>query len=95
MSKRLSGEKRLNQTNLNTVPNKPGIYLIRNKGGDAQYVGMTKTLKGRIGQHLSQRDIPGAHTFRIRSTGSVSQAEKLERKYIKNYSPKYNVQKKK
>ena len=95
MSDKLSGRKNLNKTNLNTVPNKPGIYLVRNKGGDAQYIGMTKTLKGRIEQHLSQRDIPGAKSFQTRTTRSVSQAEKLEGNYIKRYRPPYNIQKKK
>lgn len=95
MSKKLGGEKKLNKTNLSTVPNKPGIYLVRNKEGDAQYIGMTKTLKGRIEQHLSQRDIPGAKSFQIRTTRSASQAEKLEGNYIKRYRPTYNIQKKK
>lgn len=95
MSDKLSGRKNLNKTNLNTVPSKPGIYLIRNKGGDAQYIGMTKTLKGRIEQHLSHGDIPGAKSFQIRTTRSANQAEKLEGSYIKRYRPTYNIQKKK
>ena len=95
MSKKLGGRQKLNQTNLNTVPDKPGIYLVRNKKGDAQYIGMTKTLQGRIGQHLSQRDIPGAESFQIRTTRAASQAEKLEGKYIQRYRPTYNIQKKK
>jgi excinuclease ABC subunit C len=95
MSEKLGGRRKLIKTNLNAVPNKPGIYLVRNKKGDAQYIGMAKTLKSRIGQHINQKDIPGAKTFQIRTTGSTGRAEKLEGKYIKNYSPKYNVQKKK
>lgn len=95
MSKRLGGRKNINVTNIGSVPNKPGVYLIRNKSGDAQYVGMTKTLKGRIGQHLSQGDIPGAKSFQIRTTGSIRKAEKLEGKYINNYKPRYNVHKNK
>ena len=95
MSKKLGGRQKLNQTNLNTVPNKPGIYLVRNEKGDTQYVGISKTLRSRIGQHVSQGDIPGAKSFQVRTTRSASQAEKLEGKYIKNYKPKYNIQKNK
>ena len=95
MRKKLGGDKGFNKTNINNVPNKPGIYLIKNKSGDAQYIGMTKTLKGRIEQHLSQGDIPGAKSFQIRTTRSANQAEKLEGSYIKRYRPTYNIQKKK
>jgi len=95
MSKRLGGRQKLNQSNLNTVPDKPGIYLLRNKKGDAQYVGISRTLRSRIGHHVSQRDIPGAKSFQTRTTRSASQAEKLEGNYIKRYRPTHNVQKKK
>lgn len=95
MSKKLGGRHKLNRTNLNTVPDKPGIYLVRNEKGDAQYIGKSKTLRSRIEHHLSQRDIPGAKSFQVRTTRSASQAEKLEGNYIKRYRPTYNIQKKK
>jgi excinuclease ABC subunit C len=95
MNKKLGRKRNLNQTNLDKVPNKPGIYLIRNKKDNEQYIGMTTRLRSRLQHHLSQQDIPGARSFQIRSTRSVSQAEKLEEKYMRNYRPKYNIQKKK
>lgn len=93
MVKKLGGRKTFSQRNLNKVPKKPGIYLIRNAKGNAQYVGMTKSLRTRIGQHASQDNIPGAQTFQVRTTGSASHAERLEKKYIKQYNPRYNIQK--
>lgn len=95
MGDRLGNRRKLNQTNIGTVPNKCGVYVIRNKKGDAQYIGMTKSLRTRLSQHLGQRSLPGAHSFQIRTSGSTRNAEKLEKDYIKRYRPRYNIQKNK
>ena len=40
---------------LKSIPNKPGIYAMYDKGGIA-YVGQSGTLRERIRQHLNKRE---------------------------------------
>jgi len=95
MAKRLGGEKGFTKTNIEKVPDHTGIYVIKSKGGQTQYVGVSQKVRTRLAQHLSQRDIPGAHNFQTRSLRSIKQAENLEGDYIKRHKPKYNILKKK
>jgi len=95
MSKRLGGKQKLDKSHLDSVPDKPGVYVIRNKKGDVQYVGMSKQLKTRIAQHADQKDVPGASSVQTRTTRSEKRAQRLEEDYIKRYKPKYNIQKNK
>jgi len=95
MAKRLGGEKRFTKANIEKAPDRPGIYVIKNEKGATQYVGMSQKLRTRLEQHLSQKDIPGADTFRTRPVRSTKQAENLEGRYIENYKPRYNILKNK
>lgn len=95
MGDRLGSRRKLNQTNIRKVPNRCGVYVIRNRSGDAQYIGMTRTLKTRLKQHLGQMSLPGADSFQIRTAPSSRNAKRLEKDYIKRYRPKYNIQKNK
>ena len=56
MGKRLTNRQSFNQTNLQDVPDQSGIYLIRNRKGDCQYVGSAGAgrLAERLKEHLSQ-----------------------------------------
>ena len=92
--KKLGKRHTVSKKNVDSIPSSPGLYVVRNTKGDVQYVGMSKNIKVRLSQHTSQRSIPGAHTFQVRTTNSRSEAEKLESGYIRKYKPRYNVQKK-
>lgn len=95
MAKKLGGQKRFTKTNVEKVPDRTGIYVIKSEGGQTQYVGVSQKMKTRLAQHLRQKDIPGAHAFQTRPLRSKKQAENLEGDYIKRHKPKYNILKKK
>ena len=95
MAKRLGGEKRFTKTDIKKVPDRTGIYIIKSKGGQTQYVGVSQKVRTRLAQHLTQKDVPGAHTFKTRPLRSIKQAKNLEGDYIKRHKPKYNILKKK
>jgi len=92
MGKRLTNRQTFNQTNLQDVPDQSGIYLVRNKKGTCQYVGSAGAgrLAERLREHLSQRDIPAAYSFQIRTTSSENEARKLEREYKRRYRPTHS-----
>ena len=93
MGKRLTNRQTFNQTNLQDVPDQSGIYIVRNRKGACQYVGSAGVgrLAERLKEHLNERDIPGAHSFQIRTTTSESEARKLERQYRRRYRPRYGA----
>jgi excinuclease UvrABC nuclease subunit len=93
MGKRLTNRQTFCQTNLQDVPNQSGIYVIRNRRGVCQYVGSAESgrLAERLNEHLAKRDIPGAHTFQIRTATSEDEARRLERQYKRRYKPRYGA----
>lgn len=95
MGKRLGVTRKFNKTNIEDVPDRTGIYLIKSERGEPRYLGISKKLKTRLEEHLNQKDIPGGHTFQTRTVRSRAQAAKLEREYISRLRPKYNILKKK
>jgi len=94
MGKRVGQSKRFNKTNIQKAPDRTGLYVISNKDGRAQYVGISSRVRSRLAQHLEQKDIPGAHNYQIRTLTSKRQAEKLEGSYIRRLRPKHNILKK-
>ena len=84
---------------LDTLPQKPGTYQMRNRKGKIIYVGKAKNLKNRVSSYFV-----GAHdnkTTRLVQeiedlTYVITQSEKeaflLELTQIKQYLPKYNIQ---
>jgi excinuclease UvrABC nuclease subunit len=93
MGKRLTNRQTFNQTNLQDVPDQSGIYLIRNRKGSCQYVGSAGAgrLAEGLKEHLNKRDIPGFHSFQIRTTTSENEARKLESEYKRRYRPRYGA----
>ena len=93
MAKRLNKPRRFNKTNLQEVPAQSGIYVIRNRKGDVQYVGKAgpKRLRERLLEHLNKKDVPGAELFQFRTTTSDKEAETLEELYRKRLKPKYGM----
>ena len=84
------------------LPNKPGVYLMRDKLGRVIYVGKARSLRKRVGQyfHPSRRyawdpktralieSIADVETFVVKSE---PEALLLEGKLIKEYKPRYNA----
>jgi excinuclease ABC subunit C len=90
------------QSALNKLPDKPGVYLMKDARGDVVYVGKAQSLRSRVRSYW-QKQAPGGEIHRIRSvidrvadvevtqTDSVSEALLLEANLIKRYRPRFNV----
>jgi excinuclease UvrABC nuclease subunit len=91
---KFSKTMRITQANLEKVPGKePGVYRIKNAGGDVLYVGKAKggRLNDRIAEHKGEFD--GGTQFQYRTTASKEAAERLERREIREYTPPKNKDK--
>lgn len=84
---------------LKNIPKSPGVYLMKNIGGDVIYIGKAKNLKKRVSQYFSGKKA-GIKTEHLVSKiydieTIVSQNELdaflLENTLIKQYKPKYNI----
>ncbi|MCK5084140.1 MAG: GIY-YIG nuclease family protein [Candidatus Pacebacteria bacterium] len=89
------------QTQLKNLPQKPGVYIFRDKDKKILYIGKATSLKNRISSYFS-----GAHNYRIekmisriekieiKKTDTVLEALILEANLIKKHQPKYNIKEK-
>jgi excinuclease ABC subunit C len=87
---------------LANLPDRPGVYLMKDARGDVLYVGKAQSLRARVRSYW-QKQAPGGEIHRIRSvidrvadvevtqTDSVSEALLLEANLIKRYRPRFNV----
>ncbi|WP_460295070.1 excinuclease ABC subunit UvrC [Clostridium sardiniense] len=85
---------------LKILPDKPGVYLMKNSLGEVIYVGKAKVLKNRVRQYFRNSK---NHSEKVRAmvkniaefeyiiTDSEMEALILECNLIKKYSPKYNI----
>ena len=85
---------------LKVLPDKPGVYLMKNSLGEIIYVGKAKILKNRVRQYFQNSK---NHSEKVKSmvkhisefeyivTDSEMEALILECNLIKKYSPKYNI----
>ncbi|MGL5617336.1 MAG: excinuclease ABC subunit UvrC [Sarcina sp.] len=85
---------------LKILPQKPGVYIMKNHLGEVIYVGKAKILKNRVKQYFQNSK---NHSEKVRAmvrhitefeyivTDSEMEALLLECNLIKKYSPKYNI----
>ena len=84
---------------LKTLPNKSGVYIMRNKNGEVIYVGKAKNLKNRVSQYFRHSEKPvkvqamvdNVDIFDYFITISELDALALENNLIKKYQPFYNI----
>ena len=83
---------------LNLLPDKPGVYLMKDESGKIIYVGKAKVLKNRVrsyftGSHdqKTQKLISRISDFEYIVTSSEVEALLLECNLIKKYNPQYNI----
>lgn len=85
---------------LKNLPDKPGVYMHKDKLGNIIYVGKAVSLKNRVRQYFqSKRNMPPKvrsmvdqiAEFEYITTGSEMEALILECNLIKKHRPKYNV----
>ena len=93
------------QATLKRLPDRPGVYLLKDERGDVLYVGKAQSLRSRVRSYWQKQAAPRAlgDIHRIREvigrvadveytlTDSVSEALLLEANLIKRFRPRFNV----
>ena len=88
------------QHQLKILPDRPGVYLMKNSLGEIIYVGKAKILKNRVRQYFQNSKnhsekvkvmVKNIAEFEYIVTDSEMEALILECNLIKKYSPKYNI----
>src|SRR6058998_516849 len=87
------------QDKLANLPSRPGVYLMRDRGGKVIYVGKAKDLRGRVRGYFNCPDERSQIQFLVRRvadietlvTSSDKEALILENNLIKQYKPRYNI----
>jgi len=89
-------------TTLKNLPDRPGVYLMKDDRGQVVYVGKAQSLRNRVRSYWQKQSGP-MEGHRIRSVvdritevdytivDSVSEALLLENTLIKRYRPRFNV----
>ena len=85
---------------IKNLPDKPGVYLMKNSLGEVIYVGKAKVLKNRVKSYFQKSKnhsekvkvmVKNVAEFEYIVTDSEMEALILECNLIKKYSPKYNI----
>lgn len=85
---------------LKKLPEKPGVYIMKNKPGDIIYVGKAVNLKNRVRQYFQSLSgqtakmclmVSEIRSFEYIITASEMEALILECNLIKKHKPKYNI----
>ncbi len=83
----------------NSLPETPGVYIMKNQSGDIIYVGKSKKLKNRVSSyfHTYHTNIKTAkmvslvYDFDFYLCNTEMEALTLENTLIKKHTPKYNI----
>jgi excinuclease ABC subunit C len=89
---------------LANLPDRPGVYLMKNAKGEVLYVGKAQSLRGRVrsywqkqattargGYHQIREAIDKVTDVEVTEVDSVSEALLLEANLIKRFKPRFNV----
>ena len=87
------------QDKLANLPSRPGVYLMRDRGGKVIYIGKAKDLRGRVRGYFNCPDERSQIQFLVRRvedietlvTSNDKEALILENNLIKQYKPRYNI----
>lgn len=82
-----------------SLPKRPGVYIMKDAGGNVIYVGKSKVLKNRVSQYFhsgthgikTDRMVRSVHDFDYILCDTEIEALALENSKIKQYEPKYNI----
>lgn len=84
----------------NRLPMRPGVYIMKDKGGKIIYIGKAKLLKNRVTSYFRAVESHNPKTYKLVSlindfefivTDSELDALVLEASLIKLHTPKYNI----
>lgn len=82
------------------LPDRPGVYLHKNDGGEVIYIGKARNLKNRVGSYLVGKGARDAKTMSLINeidgidfvtTNNELEAILLENNLIKAHQPRYNI----
>jgi excinuclease ABC subunit C len=80
------------------LPDSPGVYLFKDAGGRALYVGKAKSIRKRVASHFTSRATRTAEEFLARvesidfvATANEAEALLAEQNFIKQHRPPYNI----
>jgi excinuclease ABC subunit C len=85
---------------LETIPNRPGVYLFKGKGGEILYVGKARVLRDRVRSYFQASRPVEVHKARMVEaiadldlvvTDTEMEALALENNLIKRHKPLYNL----
>ncbi|MEA2224312.1 MAG: excinuclease subunit, partial [Solirubrobacteraceae bacterium] len=81
-----------------SLPDGPGVYLVRDIDGKVIYVGKAKSIRKRVAGHFSNRVTRGAvemvdmvHQIDFLLVASEAEALLTENQFIKQYKPRFNI----
>lgn len=83
----------------NSLPLSPGVYIMKDKGGQVIYVGKSRKLKNRVSQYFQNgeknlktaRMVAAVRDFEYFLCDTEMEALTLENTLIKQHTPKYNI----
>ncbi len=83
----------------NTLPLRPGVYIMKNAAGTVIYVGKSRKLKNRVSQYFQNSEKNQKTATMVRAVKDFDyyvcdteiEALSLENTLIKQYNPKYNI----
>ena len=83
----------------NSLPLRPGVYIMKNASGNVIYVGKSRKLKNRVSQYFQNSEKNTKTANMVRQVKDFDyyvcdteiEALSLENTLIKQYSPKYNI----
>ena len=86
------------------LPDAPGVYLFRDKAGDALYVGKANSIRKRVASHFSGKGsgrgaglggtaelIDRTESIEFLVTQNEAEALLAEQSFIKRYRPRFNI----
>src|SRR5258706_5593335 len=85
---------------LKEIPERPGVYLHKNLGGEVIYVGKARNLRNRVGSYLAGKGSRDVKTWSLVAeiesidfvtTNNELEAILLENNLIKTHQPRYNI----
>jgi excinuclease ABC subunit C len=80
------------------LPDSPGVYLFKDAGGRALYVGKAKSIRKRVASHFTSKATRTADEFLAKvesidfvATANEAEALLAEQNFIKQHRPPYNI----
>jgi DNA polymerase III subunit epsilon len=91
--------RKIRDSILPDIPEKPGIYFMKNQRGELLYIGKSKNLKSRVGSYFTESNgqsekvrelVSHIRRIDVQACGSELEALLLESRLIKLHRPRFN-----